>query len=115
MNWNKIKQENPRAFAEYHQQGNFKCTIEDFLTIIDYHGNKIMGVTSEDLNEFFDSQGIYVQIRFIEYEGRGGSCWQWKINDSGWSTESFMCRKACEDKGFEIAFNQREKQWDKII
>lgn len=116
MNWTKINEESYRAFSEFHREGNFKCSEDDFLTIVQEHGEKLMGISMEDLYDFFDDKGIYVQIRNTESSLNGKlTVWQWRINNSSWSTESFMCRKASEEKAFEIAFLERDKQWDNII
>jgi len=109
MNWQKISEKSPRAFSEFQLEGNYKCSEDDFISIVQEHGEKLMGLSSEDLYEFFDTRGIYVQVRITE------NVFQWRINNSGWSTESFQCRKSAETKGFSVAFGEREKQWDKII
>lgn len=115
MNWQKISENSPKAFSEFHRENKFECSEEDFINMIQEHGSRITGIVMEDFYEYFDEKGIYVQIRCLNSYKPKLAVFQWKINDSGWSTEDFMCRKACETKAFEIAFSEREKQWENII
>ena len=113
MNWQKIHKSCEKSFSEFFRWGRFTCeNEEELIDIIKSHGSIIMGVQLRELYDFFDERNIIVSIRspFDNTES-----FQWKIGMSGWSTERFANRTKCEEKAFEIAFFEREKQLKKEL
>jgi hypothetical protein len=116
INWSKISELYPRAFGEFHQDGNFKNTEEEFLALVIEHGEPVVGLSKDHLYDFFDERGIYIQIKCVNSDlDKSLNTFQWRVNNSSWSTELFMCRGSAEGKAFKVAFDEREKQWNKII
>jgi len=115
MKWNKIYKNSYIAFREFLDQKEIKYSEEDFLAMTEMHGEGLLGFDLRELYDWFDDKGIYIQIRRVSSLEKESNVFQWKINNSGWSTDLFMCRRSAEARAFEIAFFERNKQWDKII
>ena len=96
MNWNKIKEKNPKAYE--------KCRVYFGLTKeTDYY----LTISIEDrcLYDFFDEQGIIIEISFHPDKG-----WYAYINTNYIDVNRMKTRTEAETVAFEKAFDILEKK-----
>ncbi len=120
MNWNKIKEQYPKALKEF-MLWDFEDNETDFEEWVDTAWWLINKRNIRDLYDFFDEQGIYISIRYDNRWENPDSTdsevinyWDWDIDDSlnnlGSSQVEEPTRTEAEEKAFEKAFEILESK-----
>lgn len=107
--WRQVKKETPKAFKKF-----VKWVDSESKDILQFELAMILKHENRDLFDFFDEQGIYMNVFMDENPDNGNRYWDWQVfidgECFGSSEVEEPTRKEAEIAMYNGAFKTLEKQ-----